>query len=379
MKSIIYTLYLNGSTGLSNLIMSLELGVVLSSLTDRSLILKGNTTPTANVVQYNNIVDNTYPSRVTDLIDLGVPWVDADKANLAAFAPHEICDQPAWKCVFYFPAHLSIECDDFRYFARLRTSFITIDDNLQQVPALSFSGGPGAQMLCFYSYFFYLDRAAQLQAHDALLRMKPKSEYAAFAKRIAEDLGSFNAVHIRRGDFKVTKNVSTRDRTPAEVIEKLDPHFSRDDRLVVLTDEADDPYFDEIKASFRDHIFIDHHILENYDSEFQVLPAHDSIALAYISQLVAAESRDFVGTMTSTFTSLIQRMRGNRGMSEPFKFLWNEPPEPPEPDDKVEGGRQQINNSVTLVNGVMVEQRDGPYSWNRCTQRLNPAWMREWP
>jgi hypothetical protein len=27
----------------------------------------------------------------------------------------------------------------------------------------------------------------------------------------------------------------------------------------------------------------------------------------------------------------------------------------------------------------MVEERDGPYSWNRVSQRLNPAWMREWP
>ena len=27
----------------------------------------------------------------------------------------------------------------------------------------------------------------------------------------------------------------------------------------------------------------------------------------------------------------------------------------------------------------MIEEFEGPYSWNRVSQRLNPAWMREWP
>ena len=92
MKFVIHTVYRHGSAGLSNLIMSVELGVVLASLSDRVLILKGNKTPTANVVQYDGLVRNTYPSRVTDLIDLGLPWIDADRINLSSLAPKEICD-----------------------------------------------------------------------------------------------------------------------------------------------------------------------------------------------------------------------------------------------------------------------------------------------
>ena len=69
-------------------------------------------------------------------------------------------------------------------------------------------------------------------------------------------------MHIRRGDFKVTKGVTTLDRMPNEAVEMLDHHFSRDELLVILTDEANDPFFAEIMSAYKNHLFIDHHILE---------------------------------------------------------------------------------------------------------------------
>lgn len=376
MKSIVYGVYQNGAAGLSNLIMSIELGVVIATLTDRVLILKNNTTPIANVVQYDGIVHNTYPSRITDLIDLGVPWMDWDEAFGAHHAAQDICNVPPWDSVFYFPPHLPTNTDDFRSFAKGRSRFITIDDDLQRIPALAFSGGENALMLGYYSSFFYLGRSAQLQALDALRKMKPKPEIAAFAARVAGELGAFNAVHIRRGDFKKTVGVTTLERKPSEAIEALDHHFGRDEPLVILTDEPDDPFFDDIKTAFRQHIILDHYILQNHGAEFHDLPTHDSIALAYISQLVASQSKDFIGTMTSTFTALIQRMRGNLGKEELFKYLWNELPPV---GAKLEPGRHEIGDDIKLEKGVMVEDGTGPYSWNRVNQRLNVAWMREWP
>jgi hypothetical protein len=34
---------------------------------------------------------------------------------------------------------------------------------------------------------------------------------------------------------------------------------------------------------------------------------------------------------------------------------------------------------VPLEKGLMVQEFEGPYTWNRYSQLLNPAWMREWP
>ena len=209
-----------------------------------------------------------------------------------------------------------------------------------------------------------------------LERMRAKQAFAELAKRVADDIGSFNAVHMRRGDFKVTYGVTTLDRQPWEAIEALDHVFDRGVPLVIVTDERDDPFFREIKLAYPHHYFIDWHILDAYGAEFAQLPQTDSLSLAYLSQLVAAESRNFIGTMTSTFTSIIQRYRGNRGKDEPFRFLWNELPEP---GAFFERGRHAVSHCIPLDRGMMVEEREGPYSWNRVSQRINPAWMREWP
>lgn len=376
MKSLIYTIYREGGAGFSNLVMSLELGAVLAGLTGRLLVLKGNVTPIANVVQYGGLVTNAYRSRVTDLIEPGLPWTNVGNFNLAGHVPQIVSDKEAWDSVFYFPAHLETDTADFRAFKAKRKHAFTIGAELDHVPALAYSGGPNGDTLGFYSSFFYLDEASQARACDILRNIRPRPEYEAFAKRVADDLGQFNAAHVRRGDFKLTYGVTTLDRTASDALAALDQHFSRDDRLVLLTDDASDPCFDEIRTAYRDLVFIDHHILEDHRREFMDLPAHDSIALAYLSQLVASRSADFVGTMTSTFTALIQRMRANRGLPEPFKFLWNELPEP---GATLERGRHAISDCIPLDRGVMIEQRAGRYSWNRFDERINPAWMREWP
>ncbi len=376
MKSLIYNVYRNGNAGLSNIIMSLELGVVLSVLTDRVLVLKGNISPTANVVQYGSRITNKYTSRVTDLLDLGVPFINAEEFRERSVVPHEIGHRSAWESVFCDPSNIAADTDDFRAFAKGRTDIITVGDELQHIPALSFSGGPESNTLSRYCYFFYLGRVAQLQAIDALRRIKPKVPYAHFAERVSKSLGTFNAVHIRRGDFKATTGVTTLDRKPEEVIEALEHHFNRSDLLVILTDEPNDPFFDNIKTHYPNHLFLDDHVLAEFGAEFSELPQHDSIAMAYIAQLIASYSQDFIGTMTSTYTGMIQRMRGLRGKSEPFKFLWDEIPPA---DAELKPGSHARGNEVPLNKGVMIEQFEGPYSWNRYNQRLNPAWMSEWP
>ena len=206
--------------------------------------------------------------------------------------------------------------------------------------------------------------------------MAPRPPFAALTRAIAAELGDFNAVHIRRGDFKHTNGVTTRDRTAADALAVMDRNFKRKDRLVILTDERSDPFFDGILEYYPDSIFIDEYILERFGEPFRDLPFHDSIALAFLSQLVASGAKDFIGSMTSTFSAMIQRYLGSKGLHEPFKFLWNEIPDD---GDDIEPGRHRFSECVPMKDGVMIEEFEGPYSWNRYNQRIIPSWMREWP
>ena len=376
MKHLYHVVYRRGDAGLSNLIMSVELGVVLAHLTGRVLVLAENNTPVANVVAYDGLLPETKSSVITDLLDLPIPWIDGEDFDLGGREALELTDKPPWESLFCHPLSVPQDSPDFEAFRRGRQQILTYGPELQDIPVLKYGSGTGEDTFGFYSYFFYLDQPTRRSVHDLLKRMKPKPALAALAARIAEDLAPFNAAHIRRGDFKVTLGVTTLDRSAQHVVDALKPHFDPAERLVILTDEMSDPIFEDVAKAYPDHVFLDHYILENYRTEFLELPCRDSIALAYLCQLVAAYSEDFVGSMTSTFTSLIQRYRGNRGKRESFKFLWNEIPD--EGAD-IKRGRHRFSECVPLENGMMVEERSGPYSWNRINPRLNPAWMREWP
>lgn len=383
MRQLYYTNYQSGCSGLSNGIMSIEIGVVLAFLTNRFLLLDGNVSPPANIVAYDGRIDNKVMSKITDLIDIPVAWKEADDDELLSIENQELTNRHLMDSIFYVPGTVDITSEDAEHFARGRDNWLYETEELFDVPLLRVSEKPMAKgeqrartNLGYYSYFFYLDDENRRAVYQMLTRMTAKAPYAEFAKKVAADLGKFNAVHMRRGDFKVTYGVTVLDRHPWEAVEALDKHFKRDERLLICTDERDDPFFNDITSLWKDHIFIDHYILDNYYQDFLALPQHDSIALAYLSQLIAAESEDFIGTMTSTFTAVIQRLRGNNGKAEVFKYLWNELPEQ---DERYERGRHPVSECVPLENGVMMEEFEGPYSWNRYNKRINPSWMRDWP
>jgi hypothetical protein len=383
MKYLDFTLYLRGNCGLSNLMMSMELGVVASFLLDRVLVLEGNVSPPANLVSYLGMnVDHRPRSRVTDLVELPVPWLDAWQTDYDPAQAVVMCRGHAMDAVFPWPDTGDPPSADLLRFARGRRRIVRQTEASRAAPVVRLFPRPAAgtsmENFSFYSYFFYLDAPTRSAVHALLRRMRPRAPYVKLAGQVSASLGRFNAVHVRRGDFKETFGVTTRDRSAAEAIRVLDESFAQDDTLVILTDERNDPFFGEITAHFCNSIFVDHYILEHFHDEFFDLPYHDGIALAYLSQLVAADAVDFVGTMTSTFTSMVQRYRGNRGRVELFKFLWNEIPDPAY--EVTLRGSHPPSACVPLhPDGRLVEQFAGPYSWLRYNERINPAWQREWP
>ena len=141
-RYLLYHTYCSGRSGLSNGIMSIELGVVLAFLTDRLLVLEGNVSPTANVVDYRGALPGGDASRVTDLLEMPVPWAVAEDIDLRALDCVELTDQPLRSSVFYFPPDLDPKAFDVRSFARGRTHFFSYEGRSRDATVLRLSGGP---------------------------------------------------------------------------------------------------------------------------------------------------------------------------------------------------------------------------------------------
>src|ERR1041384_272465 len=259
MNYLFYSNYCLGRSGLSNSIMSIELGVIFSFILDRILVIEGNISPQANVVSYTNL-NNQYPSAITDLFDIPVPWLNDKQIESSASLRTELFPNCLIEAIFYYPSTLDLNTADFRYFKQGRPYAFTAPENHESIRWLALSGGPhfkerGGLTLYnfgFYSSLFYLNLEWKQRVRALLKGMQPKSHFRMFASSIVRSLGRFNAVHIRRGDFKETPGRSVLLREPKEVLERLDNNFSRNDRLVILTDEAGDPFVQEILKFYPD-------------------------------------------------------------------------------------------------------------------------------
>jgi hypothetical protein len=149
-------------------------------------------------------------------------------------------------------------------------------------------------------------------------RLRPKRPYREAADRIAAGLGSFNAVHLRRGDFRrdwwaQTGLKRTASINGQEIVANLASLIDRNDPLVICTDDSSrDELFGPIQKHFRDVISLDRYLRENAEMRQLLvqLPRDDDIVEILLTQLVASKARLFAGTMFSTFTALIHRLRG---------------------------------------------------------------------
>ena len=88
--------------------------------------------------------------------------------------------------------------------------------------------------------------------------------------------------------------------------------------------------------------------------------------MALLTQLVASKARVFAGTLFSTFTALIHRLRGFASQESSFLYCYND----------------FLSPLVRFDRCEFLPVDDGPYSWNRIRYPVSPdaySWLREWP
>jgi hypothetical protein len=350
--------------------MSLDLAVVLAHLTGRVLTPYRFRMPRR--VAVDAPADTTVePMLVPDLFEIPVPYSGEFLFKTWISIPGAV--DWTWPSVvdgvFCFPA---VPPDADRNFPAFR-------HGRQHVYALSAMHEDAddllvrADALANYAHFFYLDAARRREVIGLMRRMRPALPYRTAADAIVARLGSFNAVHIRRGDFlrnalteyKISRTASV---SGDEIVENLASRMDRDDPLLICTDGSpQEPVFTAIRRHFCQAVFLDD-VLGGAEGREVVasLPRVDESVTALLTQLIAGRANVFAGTMFSTFTGLIHRQRGLDGRADNFLFTHNDFDSP----------------DVRFDRGEFLETDDGPYTWNRIRYPLSAdaySWVREWP
>lgn len=191
--------------------------------------------------------------------------------------------------------------------------------------------------LAQYSSFFF-NRNTEL---DLLFsKIKFKDEYYEFAKEIVNSIGSFNGGHLRLTD-------NANQNATLEGVSKGIDNLNNQLPFIMCTDE---PSHEFIVKNNKKIILLDRYILNNFKKEFDQLKFKDSVSFALLCNLVMHYSKDFIGSLKSTYTSYIQRNLNQSKLLKEWRF-WN----------------QDVFFSK------------GPFSWNNHVDEDSACWYREWP
>ena len=312
------------------------------------------------------------PLQIPDLFDIPVPWSDEYLFKTWISVPGALACPwaPVFESVLCFPGTLPTDDGDFQRFRNGRAHVQVFTQQQDEAPDLHIS----THALGHYSYFFYLDEERRRRVVDLMKRLRPKRPYLEVADRIAATFGSFNAIHVRRGDF-VTNELSKKKISRAasisgqEIVANLASRMNRDDPLVICTDGSSrEEIFGPIQKYFRETVFLDRYFREDATIRAMIsqLPRDDEAVLVLLTQLVASKAAVFAGTLFSTFTALIHRLRGFAGREPNFLYCYND----------------FLSPLVRFDRCEFLPVDDGPYSWNRIRYPVSPdaySWLREWP
>jgi hypothetical protein len=316
-----YHLYQNGHVGMVNCLMSAENALILALLSNQNI----------NFVHSGKIFNSEKNLTLFDLYDIDYNIVHNQHIHTESILPYDLHDAVVYKNQipdeeFVNGRSKIINLNDY-------TTFSTKDSNT----------------LGFYSYMFCLDKHEKYQVENFIQHtIKPKQKYEKIALDILKELPSFNCIHIRRGDFLNDHNVSRKIQV-SDFINVIEHNFDNK-KLLILSDDSDRNYFKEVENKYN-------------VSYLDKIDGLDSAEQGLVAMIVASYSRNFIGTLKSTFSAMIQRMRKQNGFTEDYKFLYSQ------------------DDNLVLENGKMLE-KVGKYAWNKVylPQNLKEInfWIREW-
>jgi hypothetical protein len=247
--------------------------------------------------------------------------------------------------VFCFP---SMPPEGSREAASLRAFAASRPGRLEMTPEMDASRTlhVATPMLEHFYTFFHVSDPHRAVCCKRLVRdrVRFREPIVRTALRLADALGAFSAVHVRRNDF-ITQ-YPEQDLGPDRLLASLRQRVPTGSRLYVATDEPDRRFFDDFQTHYE--VYFADGVLQGLPDD---LPAG---SLACVEQEVCARAELFVGTRLSTFSGYITRLRGYRGAADTGSYF--------------------TDGSI----GSDMDGRDAPpFSWTNWLQSGNPLWGRE--
>mgnify|MGYP003114153958 CR=1 FL=1 len=214
-----------------------------------------------------------------------------------------------------------------------------------------------------YRRFFY-GKTDRLFKH--IEKCKVKSPYVKLARKIADDLGVFNAVHMRLGDWTNfaynTRGIYVTDEDRMHWLNEKIKQYNIDQNKIVLCvnlRRVDTHKINPIRKEHPNITILEHFITMNYIEELNKLPKYNPVILGLLCNIVCWYAEDFWGCCGSTYTNFIHRHRDDT----------------PKYHD-VEYNRFDINLYDT-TNGSLVDRGHGKYIWSRKATGHLPTWFFE--
>ncbi|MEB3283294.1 MAG: hypothetical protein VKK42_30670 [Lyngbya sp.] len=371
-----YLLYKNYESGLNNDLMSLELAVGLADLTQRRLVYYGSAGEDQQLKPVSGgrfhrvpehrrgIINNQKIPTILDLLDplpidcIGYSEFLEEKRAKTLSLYHS--DIRLIDSVFV-PNNAVVIPDVLEEFAENRLRIQDVDRDILHLTECNFG---------FYSRFFYLPNPSLYALMESI---RPLAIYRNLADKVSKTLGKFNGIHVRLTDYR--QHIPSLDQYYSyKIIKNIQANFSQDELLVICTDESDNKdFFSEITKFYKNHLFIDEFIINEFLYDFQDLPFTDEQTLGLICNLVMPKADKFAGTLRSTYTGIIHRnwlrnkLKINPDISQhSFQFI--------------ESGFDR--QDVPFKDGFYQEKNAGLFSWNRIQFPISSgskSWYREWP
>ncbi len=286
-----FVLYNRGHAGMCNILMSVQNALIIAKLTNREQIV---------FYSDSHVFNSGKKLGIFDFFDVKYKF----SVKPLSEYPENIASLPDFSdCCFY--KH-----------DRPNPSFI---NGRQAVDLNSFAAfeniGTNEVTLGYYAYLFFLKGELKDKLVDFIKEaITPKQKYLGSALKIKQKFGSYQSIHLRRGDYLSVPGTRNAVVTWEEMLPNISPLLDKGIPVLMHTDEADEAYFQPmVEAGYTLYFF-----------EKELLSDLDDAEKGLISLLVAAHADRFMGTMISTFTGIIQQYRRQHGDYSPFKYLYSQ-------------------------------------------------------